>query len=127
MAMVSFGFWYLYKAVRGVARTGQVAGKAMSTLVIVLFLIHPNIVQYMFFNFKCLDVDGDSRVQDDLEIVCWSTSHKMYSLFVAVPSMIVWGLGIPFFAFLLLMRVRVKLDKIETREKLGFLYRGYRK
>lgn len=41
--------------------------------------------------------------------------------------MVVWGLGIPFFAFLLLTGIRKQLDKIESREKLGFLYRGYRK
>lgn len=41
--------------------------------------------------------------------------------------MIVWGLGIPFFGYLLLVKVRKFLDKIETRECLGFLYRGYRK
>lgn len=81
----------------------------------------------MFYNFKCLTVDGDSRVEDDLEIVCWSSVHKFYSLFVAVPSIIVWGLGIPFFAFILLSRIRKNLDKLESREKLGFLYRGYKK
>eukprot|EP00347_Sterkiella_histriomuscorum_P017716 403348268 len=127
VASFAFGFWFVYQCIRGKKRVGKVGGKAMSTLVIVLFLIHPSIVQYMFFNFKCIDVDEDSRVQDDLEIVCWTSAHKLYSLFVAVPSMIVWGLGIPFFAFLLLTKVRLILDKIESRERLGFLYRGYRK
>jgi hypothetical protein len=48
-------------------------------------------------------------------------------LSVALSSIIVWGLGIPFFAFLLLSRHNNKLDSIETREKFGFLYRGYKK
>ena len=39
--------------------------------------------------------------------------------------MIVWGFGIPIFAFLLLYIDKKKLDKLEVRQKLGFLFRGY--
>jgi hypothetical protein len=46
---------------------------------------------------------------------------------VSLPSIIVWGLGIPFFAFILLKRESEKLDSIEVRQKFGFLYRGYKK
>lgn len=99
----------------------------MSTLVIVLFLAHPNIVQYMFYNFKCMTIDTEQRVTEDLEVVCWDENHKFFSYFVAIPSIIVWGLGIPFFALILLTRIRKNLDSVESREKLGFLYRGYRK
>lgn len=74
-----------------------------------------------------MDVDGEERVEDDLEVVCWNAEHKIFSYFIALPSIIVWGLGIPFFAFTLLTRVRKDLDSIRTREKYGFLYRGYRK
>lgn len=48
-------------------------------------------------------------------------------MYVALPSLIVWGLGIPFFAFLLLRGDRDKLDSIQTKKKFGFLYRGFRK
>jgi uncharacterized protein YcgL (UPF0745 family) len=46
---------------------------------------------------------------------------------VALPSLIVWGVGIPMFAFILLMRERNKLNKIDIREKFGFLYNGYKR
>jgi hypothetical protein len=42
-----------------------------------------------------------------------------------MPSIIVWGLGIPFFAFVLMYRERKRLDRVETKEKFGFLYNGY--
>lgn len=42
-----------------------------------------------------------------------------------MPSIIVWGLGIPLFAFILMFRDRHKLQEIETKEKFGFLYNGY--
>jgi len=90
----------------------DVSGKAMSTLIIVLFLVHPSLVQYMFYDFKCLDIDGEGRIQDDLEVVCWNAEHKLYSYFIALPSIFVWGLGIPLFAFILLSKVRFNLDSI---------------
>lgn len=46
---------------------------------------------------------------------------------MALPGIIVWGLGIPFFGLTLLTKVRKILDTIEVREKYGFLYRGYTK
>lgn len=81
----------------------------------------------MFYNFKCMNIDTEERITDDLEVVCWNNVHKFFSYFVAVPSICVWGLGIPFFALILLTKIRKNLDAIESREKLGFLYRGYRK
>ena len=46
---------------------------------------------------------------------------------IALPSLIVWGVGIPLFAFILLRNVETKLTKLETKEKFGFLYNGYKK
>ena len=126
-AAASILFWTLYQRCKGAEKAGNVSAKAMSTLIIILFLIHPSIVSFMFFNFKCYSVDGESRVQNDLQIVCGSTAYNVYSYFVAIPSLVVWGFGIPMFGYLMLRRVKDKLEKLETREKLGFLYRGYRK
>ena len=81
----------------------------------------------MFNNFNCYDVDGEKRVFIDLEVKCYEGYHIFWSLFVAFPSIVVWGLGIPFFAFVLLTRVRQKLLKFEVKEKYGFLYHGYKK
>ena len=52
--------------------------------------------------------------------------HSFFSYGVALPGIFAWGLGIPFFAFILLSRERKNLDSIAVRERLGFLYRGYR-
>ena len=50
-----------------------------------------------------------------------------YSMMIVVPSLIIWGFGIPAFAWLVLSRNKENLDDIETREKYGFLYNGYKK
>lgn len=60
IALIVYSFWYIYRAFKKNAI--EVGGKAISTVVILLFLVHPNIVQSMFFNFKCVDIDGFSRL-----------------------------------------------------------------
>lgn len=47
-------------------------------------------------------------------------------MFVALPALIVWGLGIPFMALVLIFRNRKVLDSVESRTCYGFLYRGYK-
>ena len=80
----------------------------------------------MFDDFNCKDITGTQRVYKNLETVCWSSLHKFWSYFVAMPSIVVWGLGIPMFAFILLSRERKLLSTVEVREKFGFLYNGYK-
>lgn len=74
-----------------------------------------------------MDIDGVQRVVRDLKIECWSNEHSRYSLIIAVPSLIVWGFGIPAFAWVVLAKNKSNLDQLDTREKYGFLYNGYKK
>ncbi|CDW80304.1 UNKNOWN [Stylonychia lemnae] len=101
--------------------------KIMSSLVILLFLVHPSIIQYMFYGFNCKSIDGEERLSEDLWVECWKSEHLFWSYFVALPSILVWGLGIPFFAFAILINHRKNLDRQITRQKYGFLYRGFKK
>ena len=65
-------------------------------------------------------------MKGDLEEVCYEGKHKFWSLGLALPSLIVWGLGIPLFALILLLQNKKKLDSHNVREKYGFLFRGYK-
>ena len=89
--------------------------RATSSVVILLFLVHPNIVKFVFNAFNCVDIDGDTRVKNDLEILCYKGEHTLWALAIALPSMIVWGLGIPAFALVLLIRESKKLNQLVTR------------
>jgi hypothetical protein len=109
----AYGVWYCNKLIKKLPMFES--GKAISTLVISLFIIHPNIVQYMFNDFNCKDIDGIQRVYVDMTIVCYSKVHSFWSYSVAMPSIIVWGLGIPFFAFILMYRERSTLNSLDTK------------
>lgn len=77
--------------------------------------------------YSCKDIDGERRVLNDLEIEWWKSEHIIYSLFVALPSLIIWGFGIPLFSWIVLSRHKNNLDETAIREKYGFLFNGYKK
>jgi len=56
----------------------------------------------MFDSFNCVNIDGELRVLNDLEVKCWEGAHKYWSMFVGLPGILIWGLGIPLFACLIL-------------------------
>ena len=64
-----------------------------------MFLAYPNIIQFMLYAFKCIDIDGEMRLKADLEILCWTQVHSIYAYVIALPALIVWGLGLPLLAF----------------------------
>jgi hypothetical protein len=65
-------------------------------------------------------------VLTDLEIECWQGDHAMYVLGVGLPALLIWGLGIPIAALILLSQVRNKLHTVESKSKFGFVYNGYK-
>ncbi len=109
----SYGVWSIISMKQNDKKILQT--KAISTVVILLFLVHPNIVNFVFNVFNCISIDGEDRVKNDLEILCYEGSHFFYSMSIALPSLFVWGLGIPLFAFLLMFKERKRLDTLLTR------------
>eukprot|EP00347_Sterkiella_histriomuscorum_P013257 403365409 len=77
-------------------------------------------------NKECDDIDGESRMHAFLEVKCYNGPHYFWTVFITLPSLFLWGAGIPFFAFILLRNHRKSIESYETREKLGFLYKGYK-
>jgi hypothetical protein len=71
-------------------------------------------------------VDGDERIYTDLELLCYRGTYNVFSKGVALPAILVWGLGIPFFAFAILTKNKKDLNKEKVMEAFGFLYRGYK-
>ena len=59
-------------------------------------------------------------------MICYKGQHYYWAFMVALPSLIAWGMGIPLFALLLLIRSSKRLETLQVREKYGFLFRGYK-
>ncbi|CAG9326024.1 unnamed protein product [Blepharisma stoltei] len=99
----------------------------VSTIVILLFLIHPNLVKVMFSSFSCREIDvGEFWLVDNLEIRCWDDNHLFYIFAVSIPSIIVWGIGIPTVSLFFLWKNRRHLNALSIRLRFGFLFNGYK-
>mmetsp|Transcript_17203 Transcript_17203/g.12286 ORF Transcript_17203/g.12286 Transcript_17203/m.12286 type:complete len:422 (+) Transcript_17203:512-1777(+) len=123
--LASFLIWLLI--VRITKQMHNLSARVVASFIIVLFLVHPDIVKYMISIFNCYNVDGEYRVFDNMSIVCYQGNFNLYAFGVGLPGILIWGLGIPLFIYLLLKQVRTKLHLLATKEKYGFLYRGYKK
>jgi hypothetical protein len=81
-------------------------------------------------------VDTNIRLKENIESVCYAGKHLFYLLTVIIPSVILWAIGIPLFAILLLYINRASftlmkkkiITKSEEQEiitvkmKYGFLF-----
>jgi hypothetical protein len=47
--------------------------------------------------------------------------------YIALPCLLVWGLGIPVTVFFMMRKDSDKLDTIAVKRKFGFLYNGYKR
>ncbi|CAG9326025.1 unnamed protein product [Blepharisma stoltei] len=125
IGLISLLFWGTMAIYKRSAKTFK--NDLISTIVILLFLFHPNLVKAMFGVFSCRELDsGEYWLVDNLDIRCWNSRHIFYSLVVAVPSIIVWGIGIPTVSLFFLWRNKRALDTISVRLKFGFLFNGYK-
>mmetsp|Transcript_19392 Transcript_19392/g.3160 ORF Transcript_19392/g.3160 Transcript_19392/m.3160 type:complete len:117 (+) Transcript_19392:6511-6861(+) len=83
----------------------------VATLVILLFIAHPNLVKSSFSAFSCMEIDaGEFWLVENLDIECWTGDHTFYSVNFALPGIIVWGIGIPTVCLYFLNRSSRKLD-----------------
>lgn len=73
-----------------------------------------------------MNVDGTYRLYDDLEVICYQNAHWFLSYAVALPAIIIWGLGIPTFGLIIIYKNRDKLKTMDVKSKFGFIYNGYR-
>ena len=51
-AIVSIIFWFAFYKIAKDFDLSKRNGRIISTVIIIMFLVHPTIVQYMFSNFK---------------------------------------------------------------------------
>jgi len=65
-------------------------------------------------------LDGNLAVQ------CWQSEHLKWAFMIGLPSLVFWGLGIPFVAFYVLRNRSDQLDDENMKAKFGFLYEGYK-
>lgn len=91
--------------------------------------MHPIIIDTSLQAFSCINISDDKTpytvLEKDLEMKCWESYHMFWAFVVALPSLIIWGVGIPLASFVILLQKKQNLDKMSVRASYGFLYEGY--
>ena len=97
------------------------------TVINMLFMIHPLILKTTMEIFSCTTIEGNKYLDTYMEDECWTGDHAKYAISVALPAFLLWGLGLPLFAFFRLKNLYAlhKLDTKYYQEVYGFLYLGY--
>ncbi|TNV74909.1 hypothetical protein FGO68_gene4786 [Halteria grandinella] len=105
---------------------GDLAGKIILTIIVILFLLHPTITREMFNLFNCKLIEGIERPYIDLEAICFQGQHSIASNWFGITSLIIYGAGIPFIGFIVIYRNRLILERSFVKQRYGFLYNGYK-
>lgn len=104
-----------------------IRNQMISTIIILLFLAHPSLVQSIFSILSCSEIDpGESWLVADPSIRCWQGEHMFYTVVVGIPGVGIWCLGIPAVAMLIIIKNHRELTYISIKAKYGFLYNGYK-
>jgi hypothetical protein len=120
------------------ARRASVAiddGELMSTrdtwifsVVLIGYVMYPTLVRFPFELLQCRQIGGKLYLERDLQEECFAAGQRhIFMVWVlAVPSLIIYAVGMPLSAFIILWAHRIKLNTNKYRFRLGLLYSGYR-
>lgn len=132
MIIISYVSWSLILRIQGRYSKEQQQSKFIATMVLLLFIIHPSLTQSMIDLFNCRSysesTESTDRLLIDLQVHCWNDPlHRNFTFYVALPCLIVWGLGIPATIFVMMRKESGKLDTQGVKQKFGFLFNGYKR
>ena len=97
------------------------------TMIVVFFLIYPTIVKFIFFYFSCGDIDTiGSFLEANTTINCLDTRYRQYAFIVAIPSILVWAVGLPTMVLIIMIKRKRFLYRSSNKIIFGFLYNGYK-
>ena len=113
----SYLFWFCYGRKLKANERGD---KSTATAIIVLFLFYPTIVSIQAKSLNCIEIEGESRLFDDLEELCYTGTHLIIVLTVALPGLLAWAAGIPIYALIKLNSNRqAQFDILEITKGQG--------
>jgi hypothetical protein len=133
MALLPFSIIIIAFFIWGIIAMMQQSTKPLkdefaSTVIILLFLIHPNIVRHLFSTFSCMELEpGEFWIRKQYNIQCWKDNHIFYIYRVVLPGILIWGVGIPAICLFILIKNRKNLHQLNFRLNFGFLFNGYLK
>ena len=107
-------------------RSYNAVTKLVSSIIILIFMTLPTITTITFAIYNCIDIfsNGNTYLALDMRLQCWHGDHNFYAKSFGIPIILIWILGLPVLAFVLLFRKRKELAAEENLARYGFLYVG---
>ena len=95
------------------------------SIIVILFLLHPAVTRAGLNIFQCVKSgDSEYRVRIDMNMKCYSNQHLKWCAILGIPMILIWGLGIPISALIVMIRLRKSLDTWNVQKYLLMLYQG---
>ena len=105
----------------------DVKNNTILTIVLMMFLAYPMLTRLCLSALKCPMVGETLWLMADLQEECFDGRHLAHVMTLTLPCIIVYVLGLPLTAFLVIMRNKDRLEEHDFATRYGLLYLGYRK
>jgi hypothetical protein len=119
----------------------EVKVRTISSTIVVFLIVHPSLARIYFQVFDCIQIDGESRLRQDINTLCYQGKHYIYMLVLAMPAICAWVFGAPLIALYIMRKNRKALEQVhhqailsksdahkvkDLRMRYGFLFIGYK-
>jgi len=108
-------------------KSRDVKNNTILTIVLMLFLSYPMLTRLTMSALKCPVIGDGLWLMADLQEPCFEDRHIAYVMAVTVPCILVYIVGLPVIAFMIIMRNKHRLEEHNFGIRYGLLYLGYRK
>lgn len=95
----------------------------MQSSIVWCFILHAITVRLLLTPFECLDLDV-LRLKSNLHVECASEENFRWILWSLI-GLLLYGLGTPLVLFKMLYHVSDRLNQVDVRRSVGFLYNGF--
>ena len=95
------------------------------SVIVILFLLHPELTKSGLSIFQWVSVgDNDLRVKIDINMKCYSGDHLTWSALLGLPILVIWSVGMPIIALVIMLKYKKQLDTWDIQKYLLVLYQG---
>ena len=104
----------------------QIRDRLVLSIVVLIYLAYPTLVKQSMGALACEKVGDALWLAADLQEPCFVGAHLTVVLLVSLPQILLYTVGLPLAATVLLYRRRERLGEKQVQFRWGLLYAGFR-
>ena len=95
------------------------------SIICIIFLLHPSLTLESLRLFQWVEIDdGVYRMRQHMDYDWYSSDHLIWAFAIGFPILVVWVIGFPLIALVILIKYRAKLETLVIKKYLLLLYQG---